>query len=163
MKLIFSSLLLGVVMGQIAACAPRVESDIRSSEESAPMKTDRENIVAEALRFFLREFVTPVDEVKIFYVRVVGEVPVSLEEFAGAAYRIKTGTQYEFQDGRYRDKESGQLCYVVALDVVHIEEEVAVVSVAWIQASTAAGGIAYQLRKTNGKWQIEKKLGTFAA
>jgi hypothetical protein len=127
------------------------------------MKTDLEAIVTEVFRLFLKQHATPESEVKTYFVVGDDGGRVNLDDFTSPSFRLKAGPGYEFRDGRYRDKETGQPCKVVALKVVSVEGETATATVEWRQALLAAGGTAYQLRKNNGVWEIEKVVGSFAS
>ena len=120
--------------------------------------------IAEVIfRVFLDEHATPREKVKIIYVGGDDGTRLKLDDFVRPAFVLKTGDGYEFRDGRYRDKETGRACTVVAVKIVSVEGDVATATIEWRQSRLGAGGKAYRLKKANGGWAIEKVIGSFAA
>ena len=163
MKRTFLILILVATAGSIIASEPATPHDTKSSNETNAMKTDLDGIVTAVFRVFLKQHATAESEVRIYYIGGDDGARVKLSDFASPSYSLKVGQGYEFRDGRYRDKETGQLCKVVALKIVSVDGEVATATVEWRQALLAAGGTAYQLKKKNGVWEIEKVVGSFAS
>jgi len=163
MKRTFLILIFVVAAGSLIASEPATSPDTKSSKETNAMKTDLDGIVTAVFRVFLKQHATAESEVKIYYVGGDDGSRVKLSDFASPSYALKVGQGYEFRDGRYRDKETGQLCKVVALKIVSVEGEVATATVEWRQGLLAAGGTAYQFKRKSGVWEIEKVVGSFAS